>query len=69
MKFEAGKTYKVTFADGRVIFVKLIGGIPPKFHVIGDGYLVGTDWLNGFLSIEVVEDEHDNKEGGSDGNN
>ena len=57
MKFEAGKIYKVTFADGRVILVKLIGGNPPKFHVIGDGYLEGTNWLNGFKSIEVIDDE------------
>lgn len=55
-EFEAGKIYKVTFSDGRILVVKLIGGNYPKFQV-KDGSMIGIEQLDGRISVEEIDDE------------
>lgn len=55
-EFEAGKIYKVTFPDGRVLIVKLIGGSHTKFQV-KDGSMIGIEQLDGRISVEEIDDE------------
>ena len=55
-EFEAGKIYKVTFPDGSILIIKLIGGPPPKFQING-GSMIGIEWLEGCVSAEEIDDE------------
>lgn len=65
LTFELGKRYRVTFNDGRVLEVLFTGGDVPRFEVTipTKDTLEGTAWLNGYKSIDEVEDEIE-KEGG-----
>lgn len=63
IKFEAGKIYEVSFPDGSVLVVKLIGGEPPKFQE-KDGSIVDFGRLDGYSSIKEIGDEFEDKEGG-----
>lgn len=64
-RFELGKTYRVTFKDGRVLVVLFMGFEPPRFEVIKPEKctLEGVDWLECHTSIEEVQESTD-KEGG-----
>lgn len=54
--FEAGKIYKVTYPDGRVLIVKLTGGYPLKFQT-KNGSVIRLEQLEGYKSVEVIDDE------------
>lgn len=57
-KFEAGKIYKVTFPDGRVLIVKLKGYEPARLQVKdGPDIEVGSLGMN--YSIEEIGDEYE----------
>lgn len=63
IKFEAGKIYEVSFPDGSVLVVKLIGGESPKFQV-KDGSIIEYGRLDGYTSIKEIGDELEDLKGG-----
>ena len=54
--FEAGKVYRVRFANGDYLDVQLIGGEPPRFHVDGTSSSIGIERLRGYVSVEEIRD-------------
>lgn len=57
-RFEAGKIYEVSFSDGSVLVVKLIGGEPPMF-LVKDGSIIELGRLDRYSSIREIGDELD----------
>ncbi len=64
IKFETGKIYEVSFPDGSILVVKLIGGEHPKYQV-KDGSIIEYGRLDGYSSIKEIGDEFEDAKGGT----
>lgn len=54
-KFEAGKTYRLSFPNGSYLLFSLCGGEPLSFTVKG-GEIIGVELFNSPNKVEEVED-------------